>query len=282
MKNKIIINICIILSFIIIIILVASYTLMGGVKKDINSSKKFMSQLSSIEAIDTTYDLNDLNYEKLKTINSNNELVNTTIINQDYGIDLDKHNNVVGFTKRDIKKGITKISEEEARQKSAQYLSEICSGDDLIYEETKEDDNLPFYSFTYKKKVNGYKIYFYEIKINIDKENGYVDGYSNSTMQKKCAKTEIKISKEEAEHIADEYYSKYNTEIKVEDDYELVYADNRMSDEQSNDLEVCYLMNVKGKNSEGLDINYKVLINANTGEIYNSINDNTENKVSAD
>ena len=55
-----------------------------------------------------------------------------------------------------------------------------------------------------------------------------------------------------------------------------------MSDEQSNDLEVCYLMNVKGKNSEGVDINYKVLINANTGEIYNSINDNTENKVSAD
>lgn len=281
MKNKIIINICIILSFVIIIILAASYELMGGVKKDINSSKKFMSQLYSIEAIDTTYNLNDLNYEKVKTINSQNELVNKTIVNENYGIDLDKHNNIVGFTKRDIKKGITKISEEEARQKSEQYLSEICSGDELVYEEINEDDNLPYYSFIYKKKENGYKLYFEEIKININKENGYMDGYSNSTMQKNCTKPEIKISKEEADGIAYEYYSKYNIEIQVENDYELVYADNRMSNEQNNDLEVCYLINVEVKNSEGSDINYKVFINADTGEIYNSINDNTENKVSA-
>ncbi|MGN0144364.1 MAG: YcdB/YcdC domain-containing protein [Clostridium sp.] len=279
MKNKkIIINICVILSFVIIIGIIASYKLMGDLPKEINASKQFMSKLYSIGAVDTTDKLEDLKYEKVKTINSQNELVNKTIVNQNYGIDLDKHNNVVGFTKRDIKKSDTKISEEEARNRAEQYLSEIC-GDDLIYEEKKDDDDLPFYSFIYKKKENGYKLYFDEIKININKENGYIDGYSNTTMQKKCNEPEIKITEEDAKNIAYDYFSKYINEIQVEDNFELVYADNRISEEQSNNLELCYLINVQGRSSDGLEGVYKIFINSNTGEIYNSIKDNVESKV---
>lgn len=237
-----------------------------------------MSELYSIGAVDTTDKLEDLKYEKVKTINSQNELVNKTIVNQNYGIDLDKHNNVVGFTKRDIKKSVIKISEEEARSKAEQYLAEIC-GDDLIYEEKKDDDDLPFYSFIYKKKENGYKLYFDEIKININKENGYIDGYSNTTMQKKCDEPKIKITEEDAKSIAYDYFAKYVNTIEVQNNFELVYADNRISQDQSNNLELCYLINVKGKSSDGLEGTYKVFINSNTGEIYNSVKDNGENKV---
>ena len=276
--RKLIINCSIILILVIIVIGVAFYKLLGESSKEINASKQFMSKLYSIEAIDTTYKFTDLKYEKVKTMNSQNELVNKTIINQNYGIDLDKNNNVVGFAKRDIKRSITKISEKEAINKAEQYLSEIC-GNDLIYDDTKDNSDSPYYSFIYKKKENGYKLYFDEIKININKENGYIDGYSNTTMQKNCAEPKIKISEESAKNIAYDYFLKYNYEGEVQDGSELVYADNRIENDKSNNLELCYLITIKVKNADKSDVEFKIFINSNTGEVYNSIKDNAENKV---
>ncbi|WP_293978068.1 YcdB/YcdC domain-containing protein [uncultured Clostridium sp.] len=277
-NNKIIINSGIVLVFIAIILGVASHKLFGESSKEINASKQFMYELYSMKAIDTTDELTDLKYEKVKTINSQNELVNKTIVTQNYGIDLDNDNNIVGFAKKDIKRSSNKISDEKARKKADEYLMEIC-GNDLIFKEKKDEKDLPYYSFTYTKKENGYKLYFDEIKININRESGYIDGYSNTTIQKQCSDPKISISEEEAENIAYDSFSQYNTQGEVMKDTELVYAYNKNDDSGINNLELCYVVSIKTKKSDESEVMFKIFVNADNGEVYNSIKENMENEV---
>ena len=277
-NNKIIINSGIVLVFIAIILGVASHKLFGESSKEINASKQFMYELYSMKAIDTTDELTDLKYEKVKTINSQNELVNKTIVTQNYGIDLDNDNNIVGFDKKDIKRSSNKISDEKARKKADEYLMEIC-GNDLIFKEKKDEKDLPYYSFTYTKKENGYKLYFDEIKININRESGYIDGYSNTTIQKQCSDPKISISEEEAENIAYDSFSQYNTQGEVMKDTELVYAYNKNDDSGINNLELCYVVSIKTKKSDESEVMFKIFVNADNGEVYNSIKENMENEV---
>lgn len=277
-NNKIIINSGIVLVFIAIILGVASHKLFGESSKEINASKQFMYELYSMKAIDTTDELTDLKYEKVKTINSQNELVNKTILTQNYGIDLDNDNNIVGFAKKDIKRSSNKISDEKARKKADEYLMEIC-GNDLIFKEKKDEKDLPYYSFTYTKKENGYKLYFDEIKININRESGYIDGYSNTTIQKQCSDPKISISEEEAENIAYDSFSQYNTQGEVMKDTELVYAYNKNDDSGINNLELCYVVSIKTKKSDESEVMFKIFVNADNGEVYNSIKENMENEV---
>ncbi|WP_294154157.1 YcdB/YcdC domain-containing protein [uncultured Clostridium sp.] len=278
MKKKVIINIIIIFIFIAAIIGIASYKLFGESTKEINASKQFMSKLYSMNAVERKEELSDLKYERVKTINSQNELVSKSIVTQDYGIDLDKDNNVVGFAKKDITKKLPKITEENARVKAEEYLMGIC-GNDLIFVEKKDDSDLPYYSFIYTKKENGYKLYFDEIKINIDKENAYIDGYSNTTMQKKCKEAKISISEEEAENTAYDYFAKYDLNGEVSGKIELVYADNKIYSNDSNELELCYIVPIKVNNSDQSDILVKILVNADNGKVYSCIKENVTNKV---
>lgn len=280
MKSKrIIINSSIILIFLVIVVGVAFYKLFGESSKEINASKQFMSKLYSMNAVDTTEKLTNLKYERLKVINSQNELVNKTIVTQSYGIDLDKENNVVGFAKKDMKMSSSKLSESEAKTIAERYLMEIC-GNDLIYKDTKNEDDLPYYSFVYKKKENGYRLYFDEIKINIDRDSGYIDGYSNTTMLKKCMEPKINISQEEAETIANNYFIENNIPYELLETTELVYAGNTKTEKnKNNQLEVCYVVSVKAKNSDGSQVLIKIFVNADSGEIYNIIKENGESKV---
>lgn len=283
MNNKnIITNSSIVLIFLIIIVGVAFFKIFGESSREINASKQFMTKLYSINAVDTTENLTDLKYERLKVINSQNELVNKTIVTGNYGIDLDKKNNVVGFGKKDIKISDNKISESEAIAIAERYLQEIC-GDDLIYEDTEDDANLPYYSFIYKKKENGYILYFDEIKINIDRNTGYIDGYSNTTMLKKCVEPKINITQQQAEEIAENYFIKNNISGELLKTTNLVYAVNKKSENnQSNNLEVCYVVSMKAKNSDESEYLIKAFVNADSGDIYNIIKDNIESKVLID
>ena len=281
MKKRVVVNSIIIFVCIMVALSVAVYKLFGESSKEIHASKEFMSKLYSINAIDTSEELTDLKYEKLRNINSQNELVNKTIMTQNYGIDLDKNNNVVGFAKKDIKKSFSKLSEIEGRRRAEKYLEKIC-GNDLIYVNEKDDNDLPYYSFIYMKKQNGYKLYLDEIKVNINKESGYLDGYSNTTMQKVCKDPKISIDEKEAVNIAYNYFEKYNISGQVLENTELVYADDRLEGNESNNLELCYLVDIESQNSDELDVIYKIFVNADNGKVFNCIKENVEKEVLID
>jgi len=271
----------IVLVCLLIIIAIILYNFIGPGANEIKVSKGFMAKLYSINAVNTEQKLDDIKYERIKTLNSQNELVHRSISTQNFGIDLDKDNNVIGFAKKDIPINITKVSLQDAKISAEKYLDSICNGDVVPKTiNTNEDSKyLPYYSFIYTKQKNGYSFYFDEIKLNINKENGFLDGYSNSTMQKECKEPIINVSKQEAKTMALQAFQKYNKEGIVRNEVDLVYADNKMDKEASQIYEVCYTIIIDGKNEKDINVSWKIFVSAENGKVLNILKDGAEKDV---
>lgn len=270
----------IILFLLSIIIIVIIYNFWGPGAKDIKASKNFISKLYSINAIDTKQDLSSIKYKRSRVLNIKSELRHTTIITQSYGIDLDKDNNVIGFAKKEIPRNTSKLDIKMAKDIAENYLRNICGNVMLkAVKNDKEVEELPYYTFIYTKEEYGYPFYFDEIKVNIDKENGFLDGYSNSTMQRVAKEPVLNYSKEQAEKTALDEFAKYNKEGKVFDETNLVYADNKIEEKTSKIYEVCYIVSINGKNANDKDIKWKFLISAENGNVINILKDGMEKKV---
>ena len=269
------------LACLLIIIAIILYNFIGPGAKDIKASKEFMVKLYSINAVNTEQKLDDIKYGRIKTINSQNELVHRSISTQNFGIDLDKNNNVIGFAKKDIPISFTKINLQDAKISADKYLKGIYDGDVVLKSVNinEESKYLPYYSFIYTKQKNGYPFYFDEIKLNINKENGFLDGYSNSTMQKECKEPIINVSREEAKNIALDAFEKYNKEGNIKDEIDLVYADNKMDKEVSQIYEVCYTVTIDGKNDKDASVSWKIFISAENGKILNILKNGAEKDV---
>ena len=274
----------IVLIFLLMIIVIIIYNFIGPGAKDIKASKNFIAKLYSINAINTDQNLDSIKYERIKILTSQNELVHKSIVTQNFGIDLDKENNVIGFAKKEILKNITKLNVEDARVLADNYLNSIYNSE-VILKTVKTNEGseyLPYYSFIYTKEKYGYPFYFDEIKLNIDKESGFLDGYSNSTMQRECKDPIINISKEEAQKIALESFAKYNKKGIVKDETELVYVDNKLDKQSSTVSEVCYMVSIDGKDNNNSNIEWKIFVSAENGNILNTLKDGAEKAVTTD
>lgn len=271
----------IILFCLLIIIAILLYNFIGPGANEIKASKEFIAKLYSINAVNTEKKLEDIKYEKIKTLNSQNELVHRSISTQNFGVDLDKDNNVIGFAKKDIPINITKVSLQDAKVLAEKYLDGIYNGEVVIKTiNTNENSKyLPYYSFIYTKQKNGYPFYFDEIKLNVDKENGFLDGYSNSTMQKECKEPVINISKQEANNIALEAFEKYNKESNIRNEIDLVYVNNKIDREASQIYEVCYIIIVDGKNDKNTNVSWKIFVSVENGKVLNILKDGAEKDV---
>lgn len=271
----------IVLVCLLIIIAIILYNFIGPGANEIKVSKGFMAKLYSINAVNTEQKLDAIKYERIKTLNSQSELVHKSISTQNFGIDLDKDNNVIGFAKKDIPINITKVSLQDAKTAAEKYLEGIYDGD-VVLKTINANENskyLPYYSFIYTKQKNGYPFYFDEIKLNIDKENGFLDGYSNSAMQKECKEPVINVSKQEAQDIALEAFKKYNKDGNVRNEIDLVYAHNKMDKGASQLYEVCYTVIIDGKNDKDINVNWKIFISAENGKVLNILKDGAEKDV---
>ena len=266
------------LLFLFIIIVIILYNFIGPGAMDIKASKNFITKLYSINAISTKENLDAIKYDRIKILNIQNNLVHKSIATQNFGIDLDKNNNVIGFAKKEIPSDITKLNLQEARILAEEYLKNIYDGEVLIKTINSNDGSkyLPYYSFIYTKQKNGYPFYFDEIKLNIDKENGFLDGYSNSTMQRECKESVINMSEQEAKEIALEEFQKFNKEGMVRNETNLVYTDNKIDEEASKIYEVCYIVNIDGKNDRDVNINWKIFVSTENGNILNILKDGAE------
>lgn len=272
---------CIILCLLLITIVVILYNFIGPGAKDIKASKNFITKLYSISAISTEQNLDAIKYDRIRTLNSQNELVHRSIVTQNFGIDLDKSNNVIGFTKKEIPVNKTILNVQDARVLSEKYLENIYNGEVLLKTINSNEGSkyLPYYSFIYTKKENGYPFYFDEIKLNINKENGFLDGYSNSTMQREYKQPIINISSQEAKKIALEAFNKYNKDGIVRSEAELVYANNNIDKEPSPIYEVCYIVTIDGKSDNDASIVWKTFVSSESGNVINILKDGAEKEV---
>jgi len=266
------------LLFLLIIIVIILYNFIGPGAGDIKASKNFITKLYSINAISTEQNLDAIKYERIKILNSQNDLVHRSIVTQNFGIDLDKNNNVIGFAKKNIPTNITKINLQDARILAEGYLKNIYDGEVVLKTINSNEDSkyLPYYSFIYTKQKDGYPFYSDEIKLNIDKEDGFLDGYSNSTMQRECKEPVINISEQEAKTIALEYFQKYNKEGIAKNETNLVYADNKIDKDANKIYEVCYIVNIDGKNDKNVNTSWKIFVSAENGNILNILKDGAE------
>lgn len=271
----------IILFVLLIVIAVIIYNFIGPGAKDIKASKSFITRLYSINAISTEQDLKDIKYKRARVLNSKSELLHRTIVTQSYGIDLDKDNNVIGFAKKESTRNTKAIDIKTAREIAENYLKNICNGDVMLktVKSDEEADKLPYYTFIYTKEKYGYPFYFDEIKVNINKETGFLDGYSNSTMQREAKEPVINYSQSQAEEVALNSFQKYNKDGKVIDETNLVYSDNKTEENPTSVCEVCYIVTIEGKDLNDKDIKWKFLVSAENGNIINTIKDGVEKEV---
>jgi len=265
----------------LIIIVIILYNFIGSGAKDIKASKDFMTKLYSINAISNEQKLDAIKYERNRILNSQNELVHRSIVTQNFGIDLDKNNNVIGFAKKEIPINKTEINLNDAKIFAERYLKNIYAGEIVLKTVNSNEDSkyLPYYSFIYTKQENGYPFYFDEIKLNINKENGFLDGYSNSTMQRECRNAVINISDQEAKNIALKAFGKYNKNGVVNKQADLVYADNKIDKEASKIYEVCYIVTIDGKNDKDANFNWKIFVSTENGNVLNILKDGAEKEV---
>lgn len=271
----------IILFFLLIIIAMIIYNFIGPGAKDIKASKSFITKLYSINAISTEQDLKDIKYKRARVLNSKSELLHRTIVTQSYGIDLDKDNNVIGFAKKESTRNTTTMDIKTARNIAESYLKNICNGDVMLktVKSDEETDKLPYYIFIYTKEKDGYPFYFDEIKVNINKETGFLDGYSNSTMQREAKEPVINYSQSQAEEVALNSFQKYNKDGKVIDETNLVYSENKTEENPTSVCEVCYIVTIEGKDLNNKDIKWKFLVSTENGNIINTIKDGVEKEV---
>lgn len=259
------------------------YNFIGPGAKDIKASKEFMAKLYLINAVSTEQNLNSIKYKRSRIVNNQDELIYRSIVTKNFGIDLDKNDNVIGFAKKEIPINETKINIQDAKNLAEEYLKNIYD-DNIVLKSINNDDDsksLPYYSFIYTKEKNGYPFYFDEIKVNIDKETGFLDGYSNSTMQRECKEPVINISDTEAKKIAIDAFDKYNKEGAARVETNLVYSDNKMDKGASPVYEVCYIITVDGKNDKDDNASWKIFVSSENGNILNILKDGAEKKVIA-
>ena len=266
------------------ITLIIAYSYIGPGADDVKACKEFVDKLKYAKAIDVSENINNIKYKRDNKVVNESDLVEKSMVTQNFALDLDKNNNVIGFIKQDIpKSNVTKVNINVAEELSKKYLNAIYGSNIILKScEYNEDENyLPYYSFIYAREKDGYLFYSDEIKLNINKENGLLDGYSNSTLQKECKEEKINITKNEAEEQAVKFFLKYNTSCDIEGESQLVFGDNISDKNTSTFCELSYLVILKGKDINDKDVIWKVFVSANNGKVINSLKDGSEKGVEA-
>ena len=131
----------------------------------------------------------------------------------------------------------------------------------------------PYYTIVFSKFENGYAFYSYDLSLNINKETGTLDGYSNSSIDKEPNTITINLDVNKGEKIALEDFSRlYKGGGIAEKSYEAFYENK-----DKNSLELCYIVTVKGLDENSKEIKLKYFISTDTGNINNTEKSNVTN-----
>ncbi len=273
-KNKLIV-ICV-LTLLIIIAGVCIYMYIGSGAKEKKRAKAYISMLQENELIN-----NDVNLKKCKSIKKSDpskteEYYSVTIDN--YAVDIDAKYNVIGFNNQNSKVEKENIKVEEAQKIAEDYVKTLYDGECIFKEVVKEEESqkIPYYTIIFAKSKDGIPFYTYSLSLKINKDTGKLDGFSNSSINIEPKESVISISSEKAEDIVKDSFSKLNTFINFDEATVKSYCE----DKDKTELELCYVVTIKGLDSSSKDIKMKYFVSTETGEIINSEKNNVVTVVS--
>lgn len=257
--------ICLLVSLVCIV-----YSYIGGGSKEIRAAKRFVSLLYSEDIVDKTEKLKNISYESTKKYDMNNESEYYIVNTRDFGIDVDNEFKVIGFKNKVCTISETKVSEEQAIKKAEDYLDKIYKGDVEFKEFIKsEGQEVSYYSLIFTKLEDGYPFYKDQIIVNIDKEKGTLDGYSNISTLKEPNRVRIKVTQDKAEEIAlNEALSLVEKSEIVGETFKAFYEDSG-----KNETELCYVISIKGLGIDGKETRLKYFVSTESGEVINRIKD---------
>lgn len=244
--------------------------------KEKEAAKSFIELLYNNDMIDRTEEKDDIKYNTKKQSDGVKEYYEVTTKN--FTINLDSNFKVIGFNNYKIEIKDTQISEKSAREFAEKYISNLSKEDYKFKETIKEGDTkLNCYSYIFTRYKEGQPFYSDQILIKIDKIKGYLEGYSNTTLQGEPKKVNIIIEQGSAEGNAIISFNEKNKSGRVlpNTTYK-AFCDTK----DKTVTELCYVVTVIGVDEEKKEVRFKYFISTETGELINSIKDNVSNTVS--
>lgn len=238
-------------------------------KKEIAAAEQFVDRLYQNNMIEID-DYDKIKYTSTKQADGLNSKGFYYITTSNFDIYVNDDYTVKGFTNRIEKVGVTEVSFEKAKEIAEKYLDIIVEDEVAFKSYEKEDSNVNYYSFVFKKYKEGYPFYTDEIIINIDKSKGLLDGYSNYSSQGEPSPVEIVAEQNDAEQTAIDKFLELNKEAGLLEITSKAYVTSK----DGTECELCYIITIGGKDLDNKETKHKYFVSTKTGEIINEAKDN--------
>lgn len=258
-----------ILIFLVVVVGCIALIINGNKTKDVRKAKSFLEKILNENMLDKDIDIENINFQRIDKNSKQVEPKTTTLITQEYGVDLDKGYNVVGFSNKGSLAGEVKITKEEAIELGKKYVSLLYEGSTSFkgFKEGEKSNELPYYTLIFSKVKYGYEYYFDEILISINKTTGKLDGYSISNLQGEARKPEINKTKEEAITVALNKFNEVNKNGVVREDVIIAYG---LKSENAKKSELSFVITIDGKDDENKEVRYIYFVSTETGMVLDS------------
>lgn len=246
----------------------------GTNSKEVKIAKNFISELSKEKIIQSDYKENTDFKVTIKNDEGNNKKV-YEIDNETFMIKINENQKVINFVDKIKSSNIKSVTEEEAIKRAEKYIKEIDDSDYKFYKviEQTRKDSVAYYSVSFKRYDEGYPYFSSDVILNIDKSSGKLEGYLNNSEKTKHEKVDIKVSEDIAKEKCINSFNSMLKDGKVLDKVYLAYGDSRENTEK---LELCYIVTIKGKLENGEEKEFTYFVSANSGEIINSFSNRVE------
>lgn len=274
-NNKLIISL-LLLAALIVTVAVCIYKYVGEGTKEKTAAKTFITTLVDNEMIDNNVDMKKCVAAKKSDPSKAEEYYSVNI--DKYAIDIDANYNVIGFNNQNSRAEDNNVTVEQCRVLAERYLKNLYDGECEFEEIVKEEESqkMPYYTLIYAKCKDKIPFYNYNLSLKINKETGKLDGFSNASINIEPKEGIVNIGKQEAENTAIEAFSKLNTYINMVEETYKSYCE----DKDKTELELCYIVTLKGLDSSSKDVKMKYFVSTETGEIINSEKSNVKTIIS--
>lgn len=262
----------IIFSIVIVILLGLIGYIVNGIlnkeTKEVIVAKKFIENLSDDKIINNyDYYKEVIKDEALNKLNSKSSQIQYSVIVGNYGVDIDKNYNVLGFSNKNLGANtkLAEISEEEAISLATKYIKKITD-DEFMFKEIKsrEKEDSPCYNVVFYKCKDGYPYYKQEINTSIDKVTGKLEAYSNYLLENIKYIKDINIDEYKAKNIVQNYFINLNLKSEILDKPMIAFV--AVND---NEMALSYVYNVKTIDDKNKEEKYNIYIRADVGEVIN-------------
>jgi hypothetical protein len=262
----------VIFSVVIIILLGLIGYIVNGIlnkeTKEVIVAKKFIENLSDEKIINNSdYYKEAIEEEALNKLNSKSSQIQYSVIVGNYGVDIDKNYNVLGFSNKNLgtKIKLAEISEEKATSLATKYIDETTN-DEFIFKEikTREEEGSPCYNVVFYKCKDGYPYYKQEINTSINKVTGKLESYSNYPLDNIKHIKDINIDEYKAKNIVQNYFINLNLKSEILDKPMIAFVSVN-----DNEMALSFVYNVKTIDDKNKEEKYIIYIRADLGEVIN-------------